>query len=132
MTALPGSGGSSSRILAEPLDVVVPEALHGGAGELGAGEQRVVGVLVEHDVVVAVQQPADRAHVGDVAGGEHQRRLALVELGELGLERAVEVEGAVEQAGAGDAGAVAPGGRLGRLDHLGVVARGSGSCSTRS
>ena len=46
--------------LGEPFEVVVPEALHRGAREVGAGEQRVVGVLVEHDVVVAVQQPTDR------------------------------------------------------------------------
>ena len=95
--------------------------LHGGAGELGAGEQRVVGVLVEDDVVVAVEQAADGADVGHVAGGEHQRGFPLVELGQLGLERAVEVEGAVEEPGAGDPGAVPPGGRLGGFDHLGVV-----------
>ena len=81
----------------ETLDVVVPEALHGGAGELGAGEQRVVGVLVEDHDVVAVEQAADGADVGHVPGGEHQGRFSLVELGQLGLERPVEVEGSVEE-----------------------------------
>ncbi len=121
MTALPGSARQLVEDLGEALDVVVPEPLHGGAGELGAGEQRVVGVLVEDDEVVAVEQAADGADVGDVAGGEHQRGFPLVELGQLGLEGAVEVEGAVEEAGAGDPGAVPTGGRLGGFDHLRVV-----------
>ena len=90
-------------------------------GELGAGDERVVGVLVEDRVVLAPEQAGDRAHVGDVAGGEHERGLTAVEVGELLLELAVEVEGAVEEAGAGDAGAVLLGGPLRRLDHLRVV-----------
>ena len=121
MTALPGVVGQVVEDLAEPVDVVVPEPLHRGTRELGAGDQRVVGVLVEHDVVVTAEEAADGADVGDVAGGEHQRRLTAVEVGQLVLEGAVEVEGAVQEAGAGDAGAVSPGGHLGGLDHLRVV-----------
>ena len=104
--ALAGVGRELVEDLAEPVDVVVAEALHRRARELRAGEQRVVGVFVEDDVVVAVQEAADRADVRHVAGGEDERRLPAVELGELGLELAVQVEGAVEEAGAGDAGSV--------------------------
>ena len=78
-------------------------------------------VLVEDDVVVAVEEAADRADVRHVAGGEDERRLPPVERGELVLELAVQVEGAVQQPGAGDTGAVLAGGPLRRLDDVGVV-----------
>ena len=95
--ALPGLGGQLGEDLRQALEVVVPEALHRGARELHAREQRVVHVLVEDHVVVTVQDAADRAHVRDVAGGEHQRRLAPEVVGQLGFELAVEVERPVQQ-----------------------------------
>ena len=121
MTALPGSSGRSRQHAAEPFDVVVRETLQRRAGELRAGDQRVVGVLVEHRVVLAPEEAGDGADVGDVAGGEHERGFTAVEVGQLVLELAVEVEGAVEQAGARDPGAVLRSGALGGLDHLRVV-----------
>ena len=49
----------------------------------------------------------ERADVGLVAGREHERRLGAEPLGELALELEVQVGGAVEEARAGQAGAVA-------------------------
>ena len=70
---------------------------------------------------MAAEQSGDGAHVGDVAGGEHQRRLVSVELRQLRFQRPVEVEGAVEQTRTSDPGAVLAGRDLGRFDHLRVV-----------
>ena len=57
--------------------------------------------------VARPQQGAEGADVGLMAGGEDQRRLGLVPAGDLGLELEVQVERAVEEARAGQAGAVA-------------------------
>ena len=105
----------------QTLDIVVRESLHPRVRELDAGEQGVVGVLVEHGEVVAPDEAGDRADVRHVAGGEHERSLVAVELSQLCLQRAVEVEGAVQQPGPRDPSAVLAGGFLGRLDHLGVI-----------
>jgi hypothetical protein len=60
---------------------------------------------------------AERADVGLVAGGEHDRVLGVHPLGELLLELQVQRGGAVEQPRAGQPGSVAVQSVLGALHH---------------
>ena len=60
--------------------------------------------------------------VGDVAGGEHQRRVLAVQRGELRLERDDRVVGAGDVAGAAGAGAIAREREAARLEHQRMAA----------
>ena len=59
------------------------------------------------DRVARAEDRPQRAEVGLVAGGEHQRGLGVQPLGELALELEVEIDRPVEEARAGQPGAVA-------------------------
>ena len=119
--ALARLGRQRREDLVELVDVVVAEALHRRPRQAHAREQRVVGLLVDHRVVVTAEEAGDAAHVRDVAGREDQRGLATVEVRQLGLELTVQRERAVEQPGARDPGAEAGGRGLGGGDDVGVV-----------
>ena len=67
-------------------------------------------------------QRAERRPVGDVAGGEQQRRFLAVQVGELALEQHVVVVGAGDVAGAAGAGAAAVERLVHRLEHGRVLA----------
>ncbi len=72
---------------------------------------------VGDDGVAGSEQRADRREVGLVSSGEDDRGLGAHPLGELGLELEVERGGAVQQARAGQAGAVAREGVARALHH---------------
>ena len=76
--------------------VEVREGAHVRAAGRRALPQRVVRVLVEQDVAVAVQQRADRAVPGGPAGREQDHVLDVQRLAELGLERRGQRSTAVE------------------------------------
>jgi hypothetical protein len=61
------------------------------------------------------EQRADRRQIGLMAGREDERRFGVEPLGELLLERHVQIDGAVQEARAGQAGPVFEQRRLGRL-----------------
>ena len=77
--------------------------------------------LVEQDDLAAADQAGDEAEVGLVAGGEDEAGFLAEELGEVVLQLLVQVEGAVQEAAAGAAGAVLMERLLGRLEDLRVV-----------
>jgi hypothetical protein len=85
-----------------------------GSGEAAAVDQGGVDVGVGDDRRLAAGQGGDRTHVGQEAGGEHQRRRRSAEAGQLVFQLGVQVGGAGDQAGAGRAGSPAQGGRGGR------------------
>ena len=96
------------------------EAIDFGAGKLGPFVDAGVGVGVEHDDVPGPCEGGDRAHVGDVAGGEGDGRTRAEESAELPLEGSVPGVGAVGQPGARGARSVGAHG-LGRsLDAGGI------------
>ena len=65
----------------------------------------MVARVGDHRVAGPEDRP-ERAQVGLVAGGEHERRVGPQPFGELALELQVQIERAVEKSRAGDAGAV--------------------------
>ena len=87
ITPLAGARRELGEDRREVVDVVVAEPLQPGAREPDRGDERVVGLIVDDRVVVAVEVARDPAEVGDVAGGEDERGLAAVEVGELLFER---------------------------------------------
>ena len=58
------------------------------------------------DRVTGAEDRAERAQVGLMAGGEDERVLGAEPIGELALELDVQIDRAVQKAGAGQAGAV--------------------------
>jgi len=102
------------------LHVLVPEALGLAEAQLRAVDQARMVFLVQDDIISTADQRADRAQVGLHAGGEDQRRLFPDELRDLVLQLLVHLERAVQEAGAGAAGAVAPDRLDGRLADAGV------------
>ena len=112
----------AARALEHPLELrhlVVAVRAQLGARELAAVEDRgVVGRVADHGVAGA-EDRADRPGVRLVAGREHQHLLGLHPLGELLLELEVERRRPVQQARAGEPGAVGLEGAAGRvLDPL--------------
>ena len=100
-------GGGLVELALELVQPPVAERPQLRAREEAAVEDRGVVARVGHDGVARPQQRAEGADVGLVAGGEDQRRLGPVPAGDLGLELEVQVERAIEEARAGQAGAVA-------------------------
>ena len=98
--------GRALELLLELVEPVVAERAQLGAREQAAVEDRgVVAGVGDHRVAGREQRP-ERADVGLVAGGEDDRVLGAHPLGDLALELEVQRDRAVEQARAGQAGAV--------------------------
>ena len=114
----------SRELAVEVLRVVVPPDAFLAAGVADALDHRgVVGGVGEDD---RAGQPGaerrERSPVRDVAGGEEQRRLLAVQVGEFALEQHVVVGGAGDVAGAAGAGAAAVDRIVHRRDDLRVLA----------
>ena len=101
----------------ELVEAVVAEGAHLGLREQHAVEDRGVVAGVDDHRVGGAEQRAERADVGLVAGGEDDRVVGAHPLGQLALELQVQGGGAVEQARAGEAGAVAVQRVLGARHH---------------
>jgi hypothetical protein len=84
-------------------------------------EDRGVVAGVADDGVAGGEEGGDAAHVGEVAGGEDEGVLGAHPLRELALELEVEGDRAVQEARAGEAGAVLLEGAAGRLHHPRVL-----------
>ncbi len=103
--------------LLQLLQPVVAEGAQLRAREQAAVEDRgVVAGVGDHGVAHA-EDRAERAKVGLVPGGEHQRVLAAHPLGDLRLQFEVQRRRPVQRAAAGEAGAVAVQGILRALEH---------------
>ncbi len=108
----------------EVLDVVVaPDAL-GTATMANAGDHRGVVLLVGEDDGARQQlrQGGERRVVGDIGGGEQQRRFLAVQVGELALQLDVIVRGAGDVARAARTGADRVDGLVHGGDHGGMLA----------
>ena len=103
----PPSSRRALEHLLELVEPVVAERAQLGAREQAAVEDRGVVARVGDDRVAGREDRAERADVGLVPGREHERVLGAHPLRDLALELQVQVERAVEQARAGQAGAVA-------------------------
>jgi hypothetical protein len=97
------------------------------AREQAAVEDRGVVARVGHHGVARAEERAQRAQVGLVAGGEDQRRLGCSYQPAISrLELEVEIERAVQEARAGQPGAVAVQGVAGpAMTRSSSVSRGS-------
>ena len=93
--------------LLELVEAAVAERAQLRARQQAAVEDRGVVAGVGDHGVARAEERAERADVGLVAGREDDRLLGAHPLGELGLELEVQVDRAVEQPRAGQAGAVA-------------------------
>ena len=120
-----GARSSLSRRLWRKGRILARESRH-------AVEDRGVVARVDDHRVAGAEQRAERADVGLVAGGEHDRVLGVHPLGELALELQVQGRGAVEQARAGQAGAVAVRARRGRPASRARRRSARGSCWRRA
>ncbi len=101
----------------ELVHAVMPERAHLRLGDQRAVEdRRVVGGVDDHGVARA-EQRAERAHVCLMACCEHDRVIGIHPLRQLALELQMKRRGAVEQARAGQAGAIAVQRILGALHH---------------
>ena len=107
------AGGALEHPL-ELVHAVVAEGAQLGAGEQAAVEDRGVVAGVADDGVARAEDRAEHAEVRLVAGGEDDRVLGAHPLGDLALELEVQRDRPVEQARAGQAGAVASRARRGR------------------
>ena len=107
--------------MVQRLHVVVLVLLDLAEAEAGAVQDRCVIGAVDDDHVVAADHGGDGALVDQEAGGEDQGGLLADEPRQLLLELDVDVEGSVQEAGAGAAGAVFVDGGLGGLLDLRVV-----------
>ena len=87
---------------------------------------------VDDDGVAGPEQRAERADVRLVAGGEDDRVLGAHPLGELALELEVQRRRAVEQARAGQPGAVRGAARRARPASRARRRSARGSCSSRA
>ena len=100
--------------------VAVAIAQHLAVGQLAPGVNAGVVLTVADDVVVAAHQRGDDAHIGLESGPEGDDAGLAQELGQRVLQLQMHLQRAVEEAGAGAAGAVP----LQRLDaglhHHGV------------
>ena len=102
----PPSSAARSQHLLQLVHAVVAEGAQLGAGEAAAVEDRGVVAGVADHRVAGLEDRADAADVRLVAGGVDDRVLGPHPLGQLALEVEVERRRAVQQARAGDAGAV--------------------------
>ena len=119
-----GRGAGGDQQLLEVRQVVVAEDLLVAARVADARDHRIVVVGVGQDQAVR-NEPGDGRDaglVGDVAGGEDQRRLLAVQVGELALERDQRMVGARDVARAAGPGAHAGRGLDHGADHLGMLA----------
>ena len=93
----------------------------------------VVGVREHHATRQRGGEGRQHGVVGDVTGGEHQRRVLAVQRGELRLQRDDRIVGTGDVAGAAGAGAVARRARCGspRAPAGGGSCRGSRCCTRR-
>ena len=98
--------------------VVVAVAQHLTVAHLAPGVDAGVVLLVADHIVVAVHQGGDDAHVGLEAGAEGDNAVLPQELGQLRLQLQMQLQRAVEEAGAGAAGAVLLQGLHTGLDDL--------------
>ncbi len=107
-------------------EVVVAEDLAHRARMADARDHRgmIEGVGIELAAGQHGAQGLQRRLVGDVARGEDQRRLFVVQLGELALQRHVQGVGAGDVARAAGARALGADRRLHGLDHDGMLAHG--------
>ena len=89
-------------------DVVMPPDLALAAGAAHALDHRIVVERVGEDQAIGQQVGDGRngGEIGDPAGGEDQRRLLAVQVGEFGFELDERMAGAGNVAGAAGAGAV--------------------------
>jgi hypothetical protein len=93
--------------LLEQIEPVVLERAQLGAGDQAAVEDRgVVGGVDDHRVA-AVEDRAQRAEVRLVPGREHECRLGIHPVGQLGLQLEMQTDRPVEEARPGEPGAVA-------------------------
>ena len=93
--------------LLEQVQAVVAERAQLRLREQAAVEDRGVVARVGDHGVLRAEDRAERAEVGLMAGGEDERVLGPEPLGELALELDVQIDRAVEEARARQAGAVA-------------------------
>jgi len=98
----------------------VAKALHRAPAHHAAVHNAGVIFLVDDHVITLADDGRDRADVGLVAGREDQRGLLVHKAGQPPVKLQVQLQRAVQEAGAGHAGAVAVDGFLGRLAQLGV------------
>ena len=108
--------------------IVLPDALLGPGVADALDHRGMVAFVGEDDAARDVRsERAERGPVGDIAGGEQQRRLLAVQVGKLALKHDVVVVGAGDVAGAAGAGAAAVerlvhGGKHGRvLAHAEII-----------
>ena len=91
----------------ELVQPVVAEGADAGARHRHGVEDRGVVARVADHGVCRLEQRADAAGVGQVAGGEDERLLGAHPVRQLALQLQVQRQRAVEEAGAGEAGAEA-------------------------
>ena len=106
---------------AQGLDVVVVEAMDVGVRQTAAVDDAGVVELVGEDHVPAAGQAADHTEIRLEAGREDQGRFLVTEVCELALELLVHGQRTVQESASGAARPPRSRGRLGGLDHPGVV-----------
>ena len=122
----------AASIVLELVQAVVAERAQLGAREQAAVEDRGVVAGVDDHRVAGSEQRAERADVGLVAGREDERVLGVHPLGDLALELEVQRDRAVQQARAGQPGAVAVQRVLGARASRARRRSGRGSCWSRA
>ena len=118
---LAGVGGQALEAVAQRNGGVVAEGHELRRRELAAVDDAGVVLAVAEDGVALLGEGGERALVREKAGREQQHRLALEVIGKRFLELLVEADVAVEQAGAGAAGAELARRVAGGLDHALVL-----------
>ena len=111
MISLLASARHPGQLLLQVGHVVVVVAHQGALAEGAAVQDAGVDVLVHDDVLPLVHQARHHAGVGLEAGGEDQGRLLAHQVRQPALQFQVDGQGAVEEPGAGAAGAVLLDGR---------------------
>jgi hypothetical protein len=120
-------GADAGEVAADGVVVEVAEELHGGSAGGGALAQRVVGELVEEDVVAAVHQRADGAEARGPTGGEERYVVGVQGFGEPRLQRLADGVGVPKGGGARGDRAVVAQGLVGGVEDGGVAGEGKES-----
>ena len=88
------------------LHIGVVEAQHFAVAQLAAIVDTGVVLLIADDIIAAPHNGADDAQIGLEAGGEGDDRLLVQEPGKLRFQLQMHFQRAIEEAGAGAAGAI--------------------------
>jgi hypothetical protein len=119
-----GPGGHAFEQAREIRGVVVAEDVLLGAAVADAGDHRGVieGIGEHHHTRQLTRQGRQRRIIGDIAGGEDQRRLAAVQIGKFALEQQMHMVVAGDVADSAGAGADRPQRLFHRRQHRRVLA----------